>query len=62
MYDKKLCILFIYVELISLIENWEMNVLLFRYLKVEFGMNGKFIIYILKEFLWELDKLDLCNN
>ena len=40
-YDKKLRILSIYAELISLIENREMNAPLLRHLKAEFGMNGK---------------------
>ncbi|KAB3739656.1 hypothetical protein GAS67_17945, partial [Phocaeicola vulgatus] len=61
-YDKKLRILSIYAELISLIENWEMNAPLLRHLKAEFGMNGKSTTHILKELSRELDKLDLRNN
>ena len=48
-YDKKLRILSIYAELISLIENREMNAPLLRHLKAEFGMNGKSTTHILKE-------------
>ena len=61
-YDKKLRILSIYAELISLIENREMNAPLLRHLKAEFGMNGKSTTHILKELSRELDKLDLRNN
>ena len=61
-YDKKLRILSIYAELISLIENREMNAPLLRHLKAEFGMDGKSTTHILKELSRELDKLDLRNN
>ncbi len=61
-YDKKLRILSIYAELISLIENREMNAPLLRHLKAEFGMDGKSTAHILKELSRELDKLDLRNN
>lgn len=60
-YDKKLRILSIYAELISLIEN-QMNAPLLRHLKAEFGMDGKSTTHILKELSRELDKLDLRNN
>lgn len=61
-YDKKLRILSIYAELISLIENRKMNAPLLRHLKAEFGMDGKSTTHILKELSRELDKLDLRNN
>lgn len=61
-YDKKLRILSIYAELISLIENQEMHAPLLKHLKAEFGMNGKPTTSILKELSHELDKLDLRNN
>lgn len=61
-YDKKLRILSIYAELISLIENQEMHTPLLKQLKAEFGMDGKLTTHILKELSHELDKLDLRNN
>ncbi|WP_455672772.1 MutS-related protein [Phocaeicola sp.] len=61
-YDKKLRILSIYAELISLIEKQEMQAPLLRQLKKEFGMNGKLTTSILKELSRELERLDLRNN
>ena len=61
-YDKKLRILSIYAELISLIEKQEMNAPLLKYLKAEFGIDGKLTTNILKELSRELNKLDLRNN
>lgn len=61
-YNKKLRILSVYAELISLIEAQEMQSLLLKELKMQFGMNGKQTTRILKELAHELEKLDLRNN
>ena len=61
-YDKKLRILSIYAELISLVEAQEIHSPLLKQLKAEFGINGKQTTEILKELSRELEKLDLRNN
>ena len=61
-YDKKLRILSIYAELISLIEKQEMQAPLLKELKAEFGIDGKLTTNILKELSRELERLDLRNN
>lgn len=61
-YDKKLRILSVYAELISLIEAQDMHSPLLKKLKAEFGINGKLTTHILKELSNELERLDLRNN
>lgn len=61
-YDKKLRILSVYAELISLIEHQEMRAPLLKQLKAELGTNGMSTTAILKNLSRELDKLDLRNN
>ena len=61
-YDKKLRILSVYAELISLIEAQDMQSPLLKELKAQFGMHGKRTTGILKEFSQELERLDLRNN
>lgn len=61
-YDKKLRILSIYAQLISLVEKQNMKSALLQQLKKEFGGNGKPTTDILKELSHELEKLDLRNN
>lgn len=61
-YDKKLRILRMYAELISLVEKQEMQAPLLQGLKADFGTEGKQTTEILKELSQELERLDLRNN